>query len=306
MDKLLLEALEIGKKYTDQGQIVDYIPALATADRNKIGASLIDKEGNIFEAGHVEEKFSMMSIVKIILYLVALENYEFDFLKTKVGLKGSSKAFNSLLDLEMSEDKKPVNPFINSGALTISYLIYDKFGKEGINVVLDKIKKLSDNETIDYDMGIVETVRPTGQANKAIMYTLEKNGIIPISVDIYEVLDIYNKACSIMVNTRDLAKISYVLSSGGYNHKKEKLMDEKHARLIRTLMAVAGMYDSSGDFAVEIGIPAKSGVGGGIIATTQGGYGLATFGPALDKAGNSVSGIKMLEYISEKLKLNIY
>lgn len=306
MEDILKGAYAYAEPFTKDGKLVDYIPALAKADKNKLAASIIDEDGNVYEIGDVDIKFSMMSIVKVILYLIALENYEFDEITNLIGLKGSSKPYNSLLDLEMSNDKKPVNPFINAGALVTSYLIYNKFKENSVDVILDKIRLLAGNDSIDYDRSIIEAGKGGGQANKAIIYSLQNNNVIPKDIDVMEVLDIYGIACAVMVDTKDLAAISYVLSTGGYNNKNEKLMDKEHARILRTLMAVCGTYDYAGDFAVEIGLPAKSGVGGGIMATTNKKIGLATYCPGLDPRGNSVVGIKLLEYISEKLELGIY
>jgi len=306
MQEILQRAYVYAKPFTKEGKVVDYIPALAGADKSRLGASIIDEEGNLYEIGAVDIQFSMMSIAKVILYLIALENYELEEIKQYVGLKGSSKPYNSLLDLEMSEGKKPVNPFINAGALVTTYLIYNKFGDSTINKIIEKVRKLAGNDTIDYDRGIIEAGKGSGQANKAIMYSLQNNRVIPLSIDVTEILDIYAVACAIIVNTRDLATISYVLSNGGHNIGGEKLLDTEHTRILRTLMATCGTYDFAGDFAVEIGLPSKSGVGGGIMATTNKGLGIATYCPGLDSRGNSVAGIKMLEYISKELKLGIY
>lgn len=306
MEKILKEAYEYAKPFTKYGKIVDYIPSLADVDKDKLAASIIDSQGNVYEVGAVDIQFSIMSISKVILYLIALENYELEEIKKFIGFKGSSKPYNSLLDLEMSEGKKPVNPFINAGALVNTYLIYNKFGDASIDKIMEKVRLLSGNDSIDYDRLVNKESKGRGHGNKAIMYSLQNNNIIPKDVDIFEILYIYGLACFIMVNTRDLAAISYVISNDGYNMDGEKLIDSDHARILRTLMAICGTYDYSGDFAIEIGLPAKSGVGGGMLATTNKGIGLATYCPGLDPSGNSVAGTKMLEYISKSLDLGIY
>lgn len=303
---ILEEAYKYAEPFAQEGEIVTYIEALKDADQSKYGISLIDQEGKAYEVGTVDVDFTIMSIAKVFLYQISLENYEFSELRELVGLSGSSKAFNSLLDLQMSEDKKPVNPFINAGALVISYLILKKFGDKAADVILEKVKEMTGNKGLIINMDVVDSVRDGGQANKAIAFSLQNNNIIPKDVDIFEVLEVYNKACSIMVSTKDLAVASYVLSSGGKNPDGKELMDSEHARILRTLMATCGTYDYAGDFAVEVGVPAKSGVGGGIMATTNKGIGLATYGPGLDSRGNSVVGMKLLEYVSRKLDLKIY
>lgn len=306
IEEIMKEAYEYSKPFAKEGKIVDYIEALKDADQSKFGASLIDSNGKVYEVGTVDIYFTIMSIVKIFLYQIALENYEFSEIRSLVGLSGSSKPFNSLLDLQLSKDNKPVNPFINAGALVVSYLIYKKFGDKSIEVVLDKVREMTGNKDLYIDQNVVKVSSVGGQANKAIAYSLQNNNVIGKEVDVLDVLNIYNSACSIMVNTKDLAVASYVLSSGGIDLNVNKLMDSDHARIIRTLMATCGTYDYAGDFAVEVGVPAKSGVGGGIIATTNKGFGLATYGPGLDSRGNSVVGMKMMEYISRRLDLKIY
>lgn len=306
MKRILQESYDYAKPFIKEGKTVNYIPGIEDVDPNGLAASIIDKNGEVFEIGAVDTKFSMMSIVKVFLYIIALENYPLEEIKKYIGLKGSSKPYNSLLDLEMSEEKKPVNPYINAGAITTSYLIYNKFKEKSLDIILKKIQKIAGNDEIFIDEKIMTDSKNSGQANKAIIFSLQNNGVIPKYVDIFEVLNVYNMACCVTVNTKDLAMMSYCLSNGGKNLKGKRLIDEEYARISRTLMAIAGTYDYAGDFAVEIGLPAKSGVGGGIMATTNSGIGLATYSPALDKRGNSVAGIKMLEYISKKLKLGIY
>lgn len=306
MKELLQKAYDYAKGFRDEGQLVGYIPALASADKNHIAASIIDAEGNVEEIGDLDVKFTMMSIAKVVLFLIALEDFDLEEIKKSVGLKGSSKPYNSLIDLEMSEGKKPVNPFINAGALVVTSLIMEKYGDDSAKVVLDKVRQLADNQEIDFDMSLLSGPKGGGQANKAIIYSLQNNNIIPKNVDVYKVLDIYGAACAILVNTKDLARISYVLSSGGKNIGGEQIVEPEHARILRTLMAHCGTYDYAGDFAIEVGLPAKSGVGGGILATTNKGIGLASFCPGLDVRGNSVVGIKLLEYISKELNLGIY
>lgn len=303
---ILQKAYNYGEEFSKEGKSVDYIPAIANADPTKYGISLIDDEGKVYEVGTVDIYFTIMSIVKVFLYQIILEEYDFKEIRDYIGLSGSSKPYNSLLDLEMSDVKKPVNPFINAGALVTSYLIYKKYGDRSVEIVLDKVKEITGNPDLYIDEEVIKSSIAGGQANKAMIFSLQNNNVISKEVDVFDVLNIYNNACSIMVNTKDLAMASYVLSSGGYNLESKRLMDENHARILRTLMATSGLYDYAGDFAVDVGLPAKSGVGGGIMATTNKGIGVATYGPNLDSRGNSVVGIKMLEYLSRELELKIY
>ncbi|EGY80088.1 thermolabile glutaminase, partial [Peptoniphilus indolicus ATCC 29427] len=163
---------------------------------------------------------------------------------------------------------------------------------EAFKAVIDMTKKLTDNNNLEYNVEIYESSKDTGYTNLAIMYTMQKNRVIPGIVDVKDVLEIYNKACTIMIDTRDLAYMGSVLARDGVNLKGEKILSKKNSRILRTLMAICGTYDYSGDFAVDIGIPAKSGVGGGILATIKNGMSIATYCPGLDSKGNSLVGIK--------------
>ncbi len=305
LKKVVQETYAYGEKFLDQGKLVDYIPGLEGVDPKAYGLAIIDKDGNFYEAGAIDTRYTIMSITKVFLYILALEAYGLEEVRKYVGVKPSSKAFNSLLDLQL-EDNKPVNPYVNAGALTVSYLLYKKYGDKALDKVLEKIRVLAENPEIEVNEEVVKTSEHAGYANKAMIFSLQNQGPITKDVDVFKVLDVYNKACSIMVSTRDLAKLSFVLSNDGKNRKGDQLIDPDHARISRTLMATCGTYDYSGDFAIDVGLGAKSGVGGGIMTSTKAGLGIATYGPKLDSRGNSVVGIEMLKYLSEKLNLSIY
>ncbi|WP_455257763.1 glutaminase A [Peptoniphilus asaccharolyticus] len=308
MKNILENAYNYGQKFIGEGELVNYIPALGNVDKNKSGVVLINRNGELYKAGDTDVKFSIMSIVKIVLYAILLENYDFDYIRKHIGVQGSSKAYNSIVDLEESENKLPVNPFINAGALMSTYFILKKFEnkRKSFEIILDLTKKLTRNPSLEYNEEIYENSKNTGYTNLAIAYTMQKNGVIASDVDVRNILDIYNKACTIMVDTNDLAYLAQVISNNGKNLENEVIVSEKNAKILRTIMAICGTYNFSGDLAVDIGIPAKSGVGGGIVATTRDGIGIATYSPGLDSKGNSLVGIKILKKLSEELNLSIY
>lgn len=305
LKEIVKDTYAYGEKFLDQGQLVDYIPGLKDVDPKAYGLAIIDKDGNFYEAGAIDTRYTIMSIVKVFLYILALEAYGLEEVRKYVGLKPSSKAFNSLLDLQL-EENIPVNPYVNAGALTVSYLLYKKYGDQTINKILGKIIDLAENPEIDIDEEVVIASENAGYANKAMIFSLQNKGPISKDVDVFDVLDVYNRACCIKVITRDLAKLSFVLSNDGKNRQGNQVIDPDYARISRTLMALCGTYDYSGDFAVDVGLGAKSGVGGGIMTSTNTGLGISTYGPKLDVRGNSVVGIEMLKYLSEKLSLSIY
>lgn len=305
MDNFLNSVIEYGKNFVDEGKLVDYIPILKDADKTAMGVCLIDKDGRVYEAGKSREKFAIMSIVKVILFEIVLENYEIEEIKKYIGFKGSSKPYDSILDLEM-ENGKPVNPFINSGAIMSSYLIFKKFKEKSIDVLFEKAKILTGNEDIDYARELFKIAGNGGDNNLALTYILKKHGSIDKETKIEDVLYIYNLACCLMVNTRDLAVLASIISRNGIGLDGKRVMEEDHARILRTLMSICGTYDYSGDFAIRVGLPAKSGVGGGIVTASKNKTGLAVYAPRLDKHGNSYSGVRMLEFLSNELDLSIY
>lgn len=305
MDKFLDSVIEYGKNFTDRGKLVDYIEILKDADKNALGACIIDKDGTVYEAGKSREEFAIMSIVKVLLFEIVLENYELSEIKKHMRLEGSSKPYNSILDLE-AEGGKPVNPFINAGAITSAYLIYKKFKDKSVEVLMKRAKIVMDDDSLDYSQILLDTAKTGGENNLALGWILKKHGIIDRYTSVEDVINLYNLACSIMVNTRDLAVFASIISRQGKNLKGKQIIKRENARILRTLMALCGTYNYSGDFAINIGIPAKSGVGGGIMATTNKDIGICTFCPGLDSFGNSVAGVKMLEKISKELDLNFY
>lgn len=302
--KVLDSAVELGRGYTNFGKVADYIPELKKQNPENIAVVAI-QDGEILCSGDSEVRFSIQSVVKVILYSIALEHFEISEIKEYVGLKPSSKPFNSVIELELSKKNVPVNPFINAGAIVIVSLLHKIYGKRTLDVIMEKVEKFL-GEKVTYSEEIFISEKVSSFSNRTLIYLMLSRGILPASLNVEEVLDIYFKSCSIMVNTKELANMSYCISNEGVNLTGEQVISSYHARVLRTLMATCGTYDYSGDFAVRVGIPAKSGVGGGIVTASLGGYGLAVYSPALDTHGNSYSGVRMLEYLSKELNLNVY
>lgn len=206
----------------------------------------------------------------------------------------------------MSEDFIPVNPFINAGALVSTYLIYKKFKDKTLSIIKEKSRKLMNNDIIEYDDKLIDEALKMANTNFAICYALKKNNIVGNDIGAEELVKLYSFACSLLIDTIDLANFSFVLSNDGYNVNSHKIIEKDHARIIRVLMAICGTYNDSGDFAIEVGLPAKSGVGGGLLATTNNNIGLATYSPGLDNLGNPIAAKELLKCLSKELNLNIY
>ncbi len=306
MDNLLKRAYEQSIKFVDQGKAADYIPELAKEDVTKAALAFIDKEGKAYEYGEVEKTFSIQSILKVVFYLMVLENIDKDKIDKTIGVKPTALAFNSIMDIELANGK-PRNPFVNAGAIASIALLYEKFGEKTEAMIFDRTRDLMGDNTLTHSEEIYKSEMATAYNNIAIMNLMVAKGILSEETNREKVLDTYIKACAILVNVKNLARLSSLIANDGYDLVAgERKFDGKYGKILRTLMATSGMYNYAGEFALNVGVPAKSGVGGGIIAASKAGYGIATYCPGLDEFGNSLVGTKMLEILSEELELSIY
>lgn len=302
--ELLDQALDQSRAYTSRGAVADYIPELGKQDPDLLGVAVY-QAGDCLSSGDAEVPFTIQSIVKVALYSLALDLYSLEELQRHVGLKPTSKPFNSVIELELSVNNVPVNPFINAGAIVVTSLLYDAYGEATGDKIQERISRLI-GRSADYSEEVRHSESTTAFGNRTLTYLMLSEKILPHDLPVEKVLDLYFTSCSYLVTCRDLAHFSYVLSNQGKNVQGEAILTPDQARILRTLMASCGTYDYSGDFAVLVGLPAKSGVGGGIMTASQDPYGLAVFGPALDQHGNSYAGVRILSYLSQALGLNIY
>lgn len=304
MENMLNDIILSNKKHTANGKVASYIPELKKADRGDLGICVIDKDCNIYYAGDYEKKFTIQSISKTIILALALMDNEWDYVFSKVGMEPSGDPFNSIMKLETDDTTKPCNPMINAGAIVTTSLIKGNDLQEREERMLSFFRKLAKNDNIKINYSVYESEKLTGDRNRAMAYLLKNDGIIEGNVD--EILDLYFKQCSIEVDVIDLARIGLLFANYGVDIETgERVISENVSRIVKTFMVTCGMYDASGEFALKVGIPAKSGVGGGIMASVPRRMGIGVFGPALDKKGNSIGGIKVLEDLSKKLELSI-
>ena len=232
---------------------------------------------------------------------IALEHCGFEKVFEKMNMEPSGDAFNSLLKLDMADDK-PFNPMINAGALTtIGYLIPDLTFED----MLAYARRVCMDPGIVMDEKVFESEMSHCARNRAISYLLQSKGIL--EADVEKTLELYTKMCSLSITAESLACFGLVLANGGRHPETGvRLMDAEVVRVVKTIMMTCGMYDGSGEFAVRVGIPSKSGVGGGILAVVEKRMGIGIFGPALDAKGNSIAGQHMLEYLSKSLNLHMF
>lgn len=305
MEVILKDIINRNKKYTNYGQVATYIPELKNANREDLGACIIDMNNNVYISGNCDKKFTIQSISKPIVLALAIMDNDKEYVFSKVGMEPSGDPFNSITKLETNYTKKPSNPMINAGAIVATSLIKGKSIEEKEQRMMSLFRKLSKNTNLRINYDVYKSEKLTGDRNRAMAYFLKNDGII--EGDVEAILDLYFKQCSIEVDVVDLARIAVNLASNGVDITTgERIIDEETSRIIKTFMVTCGMYDASGEFAIEVGVPAKSGVGGGIMASVPTKMGIGVFGPALDKKGNSIAGTKVLQDLSKELKLNIF
>lgn len=305
MDKLLDDIIKNNKKYAKYGQVATYIPELRKANAEDLAICIIDRKNNIYYKGDYNKKFTIQSISKTIVLAMALMDNDWSYVFSKVGMEPSGDPFNSIMKLETDDTKKPCNPMINAGAIVTTSLIKGNSLKEKEERMLNFFRKMAKNENLKINKDVYESEKFTGDRNRAMAYLLKNDGII--EGDVEEILDLYFKQCSIEVDVVDLARIGLIFANYGIDIETgERIISESVSRMVKTFMVTCGMYDASGEFAIKVGIPAKSGVGGGIMASVPKKMGIGIYGPALDKKGNSIAGLKVLEDLSKELELSIF
>ena len=306
MEGLLNELIEQCRPDTQNGKVASYIPALAKADPNALGVYILDRNGLHSQGGDSQVRFSIQSIIKPMLLLLALMDNGEDYVRRRVGVESTGKPFDAInISDAVSQEilSEHINPMVNMGAIVMCTLIKGDSYTERFNRLLELTRTLANNPEIDVDEEVYLSEKATGNKNRALAYMLKAYGLI--TDDAESVLDCYFKACSISVSTVDLARIAYVFSNGG-KVGEEQLFPKAYAKYVNAVLMTCGMYDGSGEFALTVGVPAKSGVGGGIMAIVPNRMGIGIYSPSLDNKGNSIAGIKALEELSKVLDLSVF
>ncbi len=305
MKQLLEKILNDCSPYKNEGKVASYIPELAKANPDDFGICLVSQNEKIDFAGDFEKPFTIQSIVKPLILLLALEDRGTATVENLCGVEATGKPFDAFNYSDLALKNEHINPMINAGAIALCTLIKGQTFEEKFLRLLNLAKKLTGNYGLNINESVYLSEKSTGNKNRALAYMLKAYGMI--DGDIEEVLDMYFKACSIQVNCKDLATVAFVLANHGKSaSSEEQLVSESHARYVNAIMTICGMYDGSGEFALKVGVPAKSGVGGGIMACVPSRMGIGIYSPALDKKGNSIAGIKALEKLSQKINLSIF
>lgn len=304
MKQTLDRLVETCRPYTQNGTLADYIPELAKANAGTLAICVCDAQGNCNQAGDYDTPFTIQSVSKVINLLFALESYGEDVF-SRIGVEQTADAFNSIIKLETRNQGKPLNPLINAGAIATIAYIAEHEGKGTFRKLVSFLRRMAQNPHIHVNQDVYQSEKRTGDINRALAFFQKGTNSFSASVDV--VLDTYFQMCSLEVRVHDLARIAQVIANNGVIMETgERLFSEKTAKMTKALMMTCGMYDSSGHFAVTVGMPSKSGVGGGILSVVPGQYGVGTLGPALDEKGNSAAGVELLTRLSEELQLSIF
>lgn len=294
-------AYDIGRAAVGEGRVADYIPELAKADPNAFGIYMLDADGRSIALGDCTARFSIQSVVKVIILAAALKYRGFAGTFTHVMMEPSGDSFNSILKLDMRSNL-PFNPMINAGAIQTVSLIADELGFDDM---LAFAREMCIDDGIVLNEAVYASEHDTGDRNRAIGYLLKSKGVLMSDPD--KTVELYFKLCSLSVNARSLAGLGLIISNNGIDPFSGKhLVDAQHVRTIKSLMFTCGMYDFSGEFGVKVGVPAKSGVGGGLVLAARGPMGIGLYGPSLDPYGNSIAAVRATEYISEELDLHVF
>lgn len=298
----LIEVLHDKYAPRNDGEVATYIPELGKADPEHFGICLATADGRVFETGDYNRLFTIQSISKPFTFGMALEVHGQEKVTRHVGVEPSGDAFNSI-ELEKGTNR-PYNPMVNAGAITVSALLYEHYGDEALEQMLARFSAAAGRPlTVDED--VYESESRTGHRNRAIAHLLLNFGMVHEKVE--PALDLYFKQCSILVNCHDLAVMAATLSNLGKNPLTgEEVYDIDCVKDMLSIMFTCGMYDYSGEWAYKVGVPAKSGVAGGVMAVVNRQLGVATYSPRLDARGNSCRGIDVCVDLAKELGLHAF
>ncbi len=285
-----------------QGKVADYIPHLAKVPADRFGMALATLDGRLYSVGDAHQPFSIQSISKVFTLTLALEALGGELWR-RVGREPSGSAFNSLVQLER-EHGIPRNPLINGGALVVADVVLSHH-PDALDQLLGFVRERADNAGIDMDPEVAQSERDTGFRNAALANFIRSFGNLHNPLD--AILDFYFHQCALRMDCEDLARSMLYLADGGRCHRSgTAVINPGRAKRINALMLTCGTYDAAGEFAYRVGLPAKSGVGGGIVAVVPGVLSLAVWSPGLDEKGNSLAGAAALDRFTAITGLSIF
>jgi glutaminase len=299
LEEIYKEVQALGLK----GKVADYIPELSKINPERFGICLVDLDGNSYGVGDYEEEFSIQSISKVFTLAMVFGRLKGE-LWQRVNVEPSGNPFNSLVQLEY-ELGIPRNPFINAGALVTTDALISLFFPQPEEAISEFIKALSNEGHLTVNQDVQNSELQFSDRNRALANFIKsyKN----IENEINKLIEVYTYHCSIEMSCYQLAKSFMVFANNGYcPNSKRQILDSSSTKRLNALMLTCGFYDEAGEFAFKVGLPGKSGVGGGIAAVLPGKFSIAVWSPALNKKGNSMKGIKALELLTDKLGISLF
>jgi glutaminase len=286
-----------------EGTVADYIPALADASPGLFGICVVGARGRFFEIGDVDAQFSIQSVSKPFVFALVCDAIGYDEARHRLGVNSTGFPFNSLMAVELNAERT-MNPLVNAGAIATTSLIPGDTAEEKWERIRAGLSRFAGRE-LAVSRDVYESESASNRRNHGIAHLLASYGRLYFDPD--EATDVYTRQCSLEVTVHDLAVMAATLANGGVNPMTgERVIVAGVCRRVLAVMATAGLYELSGDWLYEIGMPGKSGVSGGIVTVSPGKGGLATFSPPLDRAGNSVRGQLVTKYLAERLGLNLF
>ncbi len=302
VEELVAEAFERNRTVT-VGEVASYIPVLKQADPELFAIGVTEIDGSVHLTGAVEHAFSIQSISKAFVYALVCDGVGHDVIRERIGVDNTGLPFNSVMAIEL-HDGHPMNPMVNAGALATTALVPGASSVARATFIQDGLSRFAGRH-LGIDVETYESEAASNHRNRAIARLMESYG--RIDRDPLEVVDLYTKQCSLQVTVRDLAVMGATLAHGGINPVTgERVVRAEVCRDTLAVLAASGLYERSGEWLFEIGIPGKSGVSGGVVAIAPGKAGVAAFSPRLDFAGNSVRGVRAIAFLSRSLGLDIF
>ncbi len=290
-------------KLVDEGQVADYIPALAMVPRDLFGIGIVGTNGGIYTVGDAEYEFSIQSVSKPFVFALICQAIGEDEAREKLGVNNTGLPFNSVIAIDRIEEGTS-NPMVNAGAIAATSLAPGKTAQEKWQFIHTELSRFAGRSLMLND-AVYQSEAANNQHNQGLAKLLDTYD--RIFFDPIEATDIYTKQCSLNITAKDLAIMAATLANGGVNPlTKEPIIDPIHCQHVLAVMVTAGLYENSGDWLYETGLPGKSGVSGGIVTVVPGKGGMGIFAPPLDQAGNSVKGQRVAQFLSEQLGLNLF
>ncbi|MDX5433949.1 MAG: glutaminase A [Halomonas sp.] len=299
----LEEVVECECRVHHESGMTPFTERIGESGKERVGIAIVGAEGQLAQAGDAERPFPLESVSKAVVLALALEDVGAEALFERVGMEPSGDPYHSIATLEEGELGVPANPMINAGAIVATAMVRARDGEERFGRLLDFFRRLCGNPGLDYNREMFEA--EDKDLNRALFYYMRNHDVVQGSEE--DLLVPYLKQTSIEMNCRDLARIAAVLANGGKDPESgERRISEETVRIVLTLMLTTGMYDQSGRYAVEVGMPSKSGISGAILAVAPGRLGVGCIGPALNEHGNSVAGLRLLKALSCRWRLGVF